>query len=52
HLEPYHIENMRRNIEWEWKRLKAKVEMGEKLPLPPTLVHAPVDEGEHTPPAK
>ncbi len=52
HLQPYHVENMRRNIEWEWKRLRAKVEMGAKLPLPPALVHAPVEEGDHTPPAQ
>ncbi len=49
HLEEHHIETIRRNIEWEWARLRAKVEMGRKLPLPPEPVRAPVDEGEREP---
>ena len=31
HLTEAQIETMRRNIKWEWKRLQAKVEMGQKL---------------------
>lgn len=35
HLNESQIDGIRRNIDWEWQRLRAKVEMGEKLPLPP-----------------
>lgn len=38
HLDETHIEGIRRNIEWEWKRLRAKVAMGETLPLPPAPI--------------
>ncbi len=49
HLEEHHLQTIRQNIEWEWKRLRAKVEMGRSLPLPPPAVRGPVDEGEREP---
>ena len=48
HLTEEHVKTMRRNIRWEWERLRAKVEMGRKLSLPPTSVRGAVDEGERT----
>ncbi len=38
HLKEAQIDGIRKNIDWEWQRLRAKVEMGEKLPLPPAVV--------------
>jgi pyruvate ferredoxin oxidoreductase beta subunit/2-oxoisovalerate ferredoxin oxidoreductase beta subunit len=35
HLEDKQVETIRRNIDWEWKRLRAKVAMGRELGLPP-----------------
>ncbi len=35
HLGDDQIDTIRRNIEWDWKRLRAKVAMGDTLPLPP-----------------
>ena len=52
HLTDEHVETMRRNLDWEWQRLRAKVEMGRTLPLPPAPVKAPVDEGEREPTAE
>ena len=49
HLKPHHLETIRRNVEWEWLRLRAKVKMGATLPSPPSPVRAPVDEGEREP---
>ncbi len=52
HLKGDQIETIRRNIEWEWQRLRAKVAMGRTLPAPPPPVHGPVDEGAHEPNAE
>ncbi len=48
HLKDEHIETIRRNIRWEWERLRAKEEMGRKLSLPPDVVRAAVGDGETT----
>jgi pyruvate ferredoxin oxidoreductase beta subunit/2-oxoisovalerate ferredoxin oxidoreductase beta subunit len=39
HLDAVQVETMRRNIDWEWKRLRAKVAMGRELLLqiPPAV---------------
>ena len=34
HLEAGQVDAMRRNIGWEWKRLRAKVAMGRELLCP------------------
>jgi pyruvate ferredoxin oxidoreductase beta subunit/2-oxoisovalerate ferredoxin oxidoreductase beta subunit len=33
HLDAAQVEAMRRNLDWEWKRLRAKVTMGRELLL-------------------
>jgi pyruvate/2-oxoacid:ferredoxin oxidoreductase beta subunit len=47
HLDEQQVEMIRRNVNWEWERLRAKVRMGAQLPLPPAAVRAAVDEGAH-----
>jgi pyruvate/2-oxoacid:ferredoxin oxidoreductase beta subunit len=41
HLTAEQIDIIRRNIEWEWQRLRAKVAMGANLPLPPASLAMP-----------
>lgn len=45
HLQEADIDRIRHNIEWEWQRLRLKVDMGGRLPLPPVGAIAGVQTG-------
>lgn len=40
HLNEAQVEAIRHNVEWEWKRLRAKVAMGRELTAPPEIQSA------------